>query len=747
MLENRASSLHSLAFSFLISILILPSSVSAQSTDLPPEIAAPDTVTGIENLLVTFQATASDPEGDPMVYFYGGSLPPDASFVADSTNSAGTFSWMPDFVQGGTYEILLSASSARRATEVSRVAGPLLTSRRTVYLRVLDQDRPPVLHAPDRVTGAELVEFHFRVHASDSDGDFVVVTMSDLPAGATARSLESGAEFTWMPQSGQAGEYSATVTARSRVSHAIEIVPITVISNALPILEGPAQVDGKETELVTFQVHASDPDGDEVVLTHGYLPGSAAFTVQSGHTGTFSWTPGFRDAGLHTIELTARSAVRAAPVSGPVIGYQEDRHLTRLLIADTDRPPTIPQLMEQVVDEGATLRKEFYVTDPDWDIPELTLFGPGFARLEQEFFYLGMTRGVLVLEPGFRDAGVYSDNRIQAVSGQGSATATFSILVRDRNAPPVVVAPELAGGTEGSVLAFDVTAADPDGEAVVLEMIEGPGGSSFVDRRDNTGAFAWTPGYDQSGEHVARFTARDTGGLVSDPVVVPIHVADLVLEAHAFLETADQVIRLESGKPTVCVQVEAVANGYQNDAVDLGSIVMRSTGTGSATEIEAPRGTTAIGGDRNRNGIAEITACFAKEDVRLLFDGLPRGPQNVPVSIEGRLWTGAPWRASLGITVTGLGRGIHVVATPNPAPPNGTLLVRTTRAGSLTARLYDIQGRLVRTLANSEHRDAGTHAFPLDGGSDDGARLKSGVYFYKVISVEGERSGRLIVAR
>jgi flagellar hook assembly protein FlgD len=60
--------------------------------------------------------------------------------------------------------------------------------------------------------------------------------------------------------------------------------------------------------------------------------------------------------------------------------------------------------------------------------------------------------------------------------------------------------------------------------------------------------------------------------------------------------------------------------------------------------------------------------------------------------------------------------------------------------------LYDARGRRVRTLHDGV-LPAGFHDIRIDGRTDQGTRLSSGVYFYAIESSEGSRRGRLTVVR
>jgi aminopeptidase N len=70
-------------------------------------------------------------------------------------------------------------------------------------------------------------------------------------------------------------------------------------------------------------------------------------------------------------------------------------------------------------------------------------------------------------------------------------------------------------------------------------------------------------------------------------------------------------------------------------------------------------------------------------------------------------------------------------AYPNPFNPATTVRFELPAPQEITLRLYDLQGRLVRTLAGGRY-GAGPHALPWDGMDDAGRRVASGTYVLRL---------------
>ena len=75
--------------------------------------------------------------------------------------------------------------------------------------------------------------------------------------------------------------------------------------------------------------------------------------------------------------------------------------------------------------------------------------------------------------------------------------------------------------------------------------------------------------------------------------------------------------------------------------------------------------------------------------------------------------------------------------TPNPFDQATTIRFHTSRPGYVTLSVYNVTGQLLRMLL-AEETPSGNHQVTWDARSDGGARLASGMYFYRLVT--GERS-------
>jgi hypothetical protein len=81
---------------------------------------------------------------------------------------------------------------------------------------------------------------------------------------------------------------------------------------------------------------------------------------------------------------------------------------------------------------------------------------------------------------------------------------------------------------------------------------------------------------------------------------------------------------------------------------------------------------------------------------------------------------------------------------PNPFNPATTIAYETAKSGRVRVAVFDISGRLVRTLLDA-NQTSGPHQVRWDGTLDSGVHAASGAYFYRITFQDGARSTRKMV--
>ena len=182
---------------------------------------------------------------------------------------------------------------------------------------------------------------------------------------------------------------------------------------------------------LAFDMTATDPDGQVVVLTSEPVLAHAALTATGGVTaaGTFAFTPDDTQRGTHVVTFTARDVTGLTDVKAVEILVQAD-----------NRPPTVSAPAAAQVAEGRQITIPVTGDDPDGD-PITIDVGP----LPDNAVFI-QTAGGITFAPDYDQAGVYTMTCIADDGALQSAPSVIEVTVTDVTT---------GGGTNALVLRVD----------------------------------------------------------------------------------------------------------------------------------------------------------------------------------------------------------------------------------------------------------------------------------------------------
>jgi PKD repeat protein len=738
--------------------------ITVTNVDRAPVVTAPASVSGSENNLLTFTVSAADPDGDAIAFLTATGVPSGATFSAGAGNLSGTLSWTPSNSQSGTYDVAFTASNA-----LSGSAG--------THITIVDTDLAPVVTAPATAAGNENTLITVTVSASDPDGQAITsLTAASSPATTgstfTAGAGNTSGTFSWTPSFTQAGGYTVTFTASNALSgSASTLITVNNVDHA-PTVTAPASVSGNEGTPITVTVTASDSDGEAIAsLTASGAPAGATFTSAADRTsGTMSWTPTFAQAGSYSVTFTAANAL-----SGTAS--------TSITVNDVDRAPVVTAPATASGRVGTTITVTINASDPDGQaIASLTATTPAGASFSTGG---GNTSGTLTWTPVQADVGSRSVTFTASNVLSGSAATVITVQPAIQAPTAVLTVTPSTGNATLSVTANGSGSSDPDGTIASYRFdfgdgtIVGPGPAATATHSYAAGS--WT----------VTLTVTDNDG-ATGAATVPVTVAAVPPQANLV------------GNPSF----ETNANGW--NAYSTATLLRVAGGFdgGFGLQVTGPAAVSSFGANDSPNWVLTTPAAgttyrftawvrsvshhgLAKLQVReyagatkvggLYSNGVALAPGwqlvtvdyvtvqsgttldfqviDFPVvanevfltdNIAIRNVTGGSAAASLTSLDTGTSAPavpLRGVLSPSPLRSQSVLEFATSRPGRLEVMLYDIQGRLVRRLSRESNAPAGLHRIPVDGRSDQGGLLASGVYFYRIQANEGASSGRFIVTR
>ncbi len=480
--------------------------ITVNNVNRAPSLTAIAPQNTTEGLLLTFGATATDPDATiPTLTATG--LPSGATFV-NNLNGTGTFNWTPGFTQAGNYNVNIIASDGTLAdTEI-------------VAISVLDAgNQIPVLATIGNRSVIEGNILSFRVSATDADATIPTLSASGLPANSAFVDSANGAgSFVFAPNFNQAGVYNVTFVAGDGVAADTEIVQITVgeSGNIPPVLDSIGVRQIAEGNVLTIAISASDETSPPSLLV-STLMNNYVFVDSGNGRGTFTYSPDFFDAGVDTATFFAVD-------DGGAIA-QEKVQITTL---DINRAPKIsPPLADVTALPGDSVKFHVVATDStDPNGGRLFLFAlqkPAAAVFADS----ANNRGSLRWKPAITDTGIHrfivlvSDDETPSLSSRD--TATITVLVA--NQAPVLAAIGPKSVPEGQLLEFRISATDPDGTIPFFTAQSIPTNAALIDSGNGAGSFRFTPNFTQSGLYSVKIIASD--GNKTDNEVVLIQVTNV----------------------------------------------------------------------------------------------------------------------------------------------------------------------------------------------------------------------------
>lgn len=272
-----------------------------------------------------------------------------------------------------------------------------------VEVTISPEPDAPVLTPIGNRTVAEGATLLVPVVATDADDETPVVTVENLPEGATFDA--SVGVINWIPGFDEAGVYEdIVVTVVDEADETVmvtETFDITVTdTNRAPVLDAIGNVEVREERTLTLRFTGSDPDGDTITFFMDNLPAGAEFdaptatltyTPELGDAGDYATVAGVRDNGSPVQSDTEAFVITVTPLD-PSAVFEADAEtlLDNFATTDTDSNGLL-SLEEAQALIAEFLESRFEAMDSDQDgglseselLPFATISDDNLARVAQ----------------------------------------------------------------------------------------------------------------------------------------------------------------------------------------------------------------------------------------------------------------------------------------------------------------------------------------------------------------------------
>ncbi|MBI5266919.1 MAG: tandem-95 repeat protein, partial [candidate division Zixibacteria bacterium] len=261
---------------------ILSVIITVKQANRPPVLTyiGPKVVT--EGQVLGFRVSATDPDGG-IPRLFTDSLPRNATFI-DSLNGAGSFRFVPSFVQAGLYSVTFKATDG------------ISVAKQVVFIQVYEAgNQKPVFDSLPVITVVEADSVTKVITAQDPDGSPVTVSAdtSTVPTFATVTGGTGQITIKAKPSFKDNGNYLITLIASDGVRADTSVILMIVIDagNQPPILAAIGSKQVMELQNIAFRISATDADGSFPILSVDPLPTGAVFRDSLNGAGSFRWTP------------------------------------------------------------------------------------------------------------------------------------------------------------------------------------------------------------------------------------------------------------------------------------------------------------------------------------------------------------------------------------------------------------------------------------------------------------------------
>ena len=269
--------------------------ISGGATNHPPTLTAIPNKTVVEQTLLTFTNTASDPDGGPLTF----SLDPGAPTNAAVNPTNGIFLWTPTETQGPS-----SNSIIVRVTDNGSLSDTKMFS-----VIVTESNQPPVLSFIANQTVNELTLLTFTANASDTDLPLNALTFTLDPGAPTNAALNpTNGTFSWTPSEEQ-GPSSNSITIRVTDNGSPPLSDTETFSiivnevNSPPLLTAISNQTVHAGTTLILTNSASDLDLPTNTLTFNLDPGAPTNATVGASNGIFTWTTSEADLGTNSITV------------------------------------------------------------------------------------------------------------------------------------------------------------------------------------------------------------------------------------------------------------------------------------------------------------------------------------------------------------------------------------------------------------------------------------------------------------
>ena len=259
---------------------------------------------------------------------------------------------------------------------------------------------------------------------------------------------------------------------------------------------------GDQDAVYTYNVTATDEDGDMLAITAPTIPAWLALTDNGDGTATLTGTPTSADLGDHNVVLEVTDNI-AAPV----------QQMFTITVNNVNDAPMFTSAALTSGTQDAVYTYDITATDQDAG-DTLTITAPTLPA------WLTLTdngdgTATLTGTPGSGDVGDHNVELQVEDAGGLTDTQSFTITVANVNDAPMFTSTAATDADEDMEYLYSITTTDVDGDMLTITGVTVPAWLTLTDNGDGTAELRGTPAAGDVGDHNVELRVED-GGMLSD---------------------------------------------------------------------------------------------------------------------------------------------------------------------------------------------------------------------------------------
>ncbi len=472
-----------------------------------PSITSAPVTNAVEGSAYSYDVEATDIDGDTLSYAL--STAP-VGMTIDAVT--GLIDWTPTTTQVGDNPVQVDVNDGR---------GGLTSQTFTIVVDVfVPPNQSPTISTAAVLVATEGEAYVYDVDASDPDGDVLTYSLVTAPTGMTIDSATG--LINWAPENSQVGDNAVTVQVDDGnggiASQSFTIAVASAPQNQIPVINTTPSLTATEDQPYSYDVDASDPDGD--TLTYSLVAAPAGMSIDS-VSGLINWTPSSSQLGDNSVDVQVDDGN----------GGIANQSFVIVVIPQPNQLPSINSTPTTTAISGQQYSYDVDAIDPDNDVLEYSF----------DTAPVGMTinplTGLINWIPADTQAGTNPVVVRVDDGNDGSVTQSYSIdvTVVIVNQPPTITSAPVTAAEEGMVYNYDVNASDPNGDTLTFSLDTAPSGMT-IDA--SSGLISWIPSNTQIGDNDVVIRVVDgNGGFATQSFSITVTAAPPVNQPPSITST------------------------------------------------------------------------------------------------------------------------------------------------------------------------------------------------------------------